>query len=44
MDYGPSSQHGGVVGQLRADGSVDYLADSTAASVYDALVTRAGAD
>ena len=44
MDYGPSSAHGGVVGQLRADGSVEFLSDSTAAPVYDALVTRAGAD
>jgi prepilin-type N-terminal cleavage/methylation domain-containing protein len=44
MDYGPSSAHGGVVGQLRADGSVEFLVDSTGAAVYDALVTRAGSD
>jgi len=44
MDYGPSSAHGGVVGQLRADGSVEFLADSTAADVYDAFVTRSGSD
>lgn len=44
MEYGPSSSHAGVVAQLRADGSVEFLSDSTAAAVYDALVTRAGAD
>ena len=44
MAYGPSSAHGGIVAQLRADGSVDFLADSTAPQVYDALVTRAGGD
>jgi prepilin-type N-terminal cleavage/methylation domain-containing protein len=44
MDYGPSSVHAGAVGQLRADGSVEFLADSTPPAVYDALVTRAGAD
>jgi prepilin-type N-terminal cleavage/methylation domain-containing protein len=44
MDFGPSSPHGGVVGQLRADGSVAFLEESTTAAVYDALVTRAGAD
>jgi len=44
MDYGPSSAHAGVVGQLFADGSVDFLVDSTAAALYDALVTRSGAD
>jgi prepilin-type N-terminal cleavage/methylation domain-containing protein len=44
MDFGPSSAHAGVVGQLFADGSVEFLVDSTAAAVYDALVTRSGAD
>ncbi len=44
MEYGPSSSHAGVVAQLRADGSVEFLSDSTAAAVYDALVTRVGAD
>jgi len=44
MDYGPSSTHGGVVAQLQADGSVQFLTDSTAPAVYDSLVTRAGDD
>ena len=44
MDYGPSSAHGGVVAHLYADGAVQFLADSTAAAVYDSLVTRAGGD
>ena len=44
MAYGPSSSHAGAVAQLRADGSVEFLADSTPAAVYDALVTRAGND
>ena len=44
MDYGPSSAHVGVVGQLLADGSVQFLADSTEPTVYDGLVTRAGGE
>ncbi len=44
MACGPSSSHAGTVAQLRADGSVDFLADSTRAAVYDALITRAGHD
>ena len=44
MDYGPSSEHARVVAQLRVDGAVEFLADSTSPEVYDALVTRAGGD
>ena len=44
MEYGPSSAHAGVVSQLSADGAVQFMVDSTAPSVYDGAVTRAGGD
>jgi hypothetical protein len=44
MQYGPSSLHGGAVGHLYADGSAQFLRDSIAPGIYDALVTRAGGE
>ena len=44
MEYGPSSAHAGFVAQLLADGSVSFLSDATPPQLYDAFVTRAGAD
>ncbi len=42
--YGPSSLHPGVVCHLFADGSAQPLDETTNPGVYDALVTRAGAE
>jgi prepilin-type N-terminal cleavage/methylation domain-containing protein len=42
--FGPSSMHPGGVMHLLGDGSVRLVADNIDAMVYDALVTRAGAE
>lgn len=44
MLYGPSSMHPGVVCHLFADGSAQPIDETTPPGMYDALVTRAGAE
>jgi prepilin-type N-terminal cleavage/methylation domain-containing protein len=42
--WGPSSMHVGGAHHLFADGSVHFLSQNLSAAIYDALVTRAGAE
>jgi prepilin-type N-terminal cleavage/methylation domain-containing protein len=42
--WGPSSQHVGGAQHLLGDGSARFVSQNIAASVYDALVTRAGSE
>lgn len=42
--YGPSSMHAGGVEHLLGDGSVRFISQHVAVSVYDALTTRGGGE